>query len=94
MKKSLGKFLNTPLGSILKVGLTLMLTHIAIELSKEGNDIFNIWTKDDWKTYCTIAVGAMLPMAVNYINKEDKRYGKKSKPKDFKPDPANPKIKP
>lgn len=85
MKRKLLKFLNTPLGSIVKVFLTVVLAHIAIELGK-GEKILDIWSKDNLNTYLTIGVAACIPMLINVINPEDKRYGKKGKLEDFKPE--------
>ncbi len=66
------KFLNTALGSYLKVFVPMF----SVVWAKYGVDLF-----DGSYTMCKliigVLVGATFPVIVNAVNPEDKRYGKK-----------------
>lgn len=76
------KFLNTSYGSYLKVFLTTVLTlYLA-----DGRSIFTL----DWKaleTFASAGFASLIPVIINSLNSEDKRYGKKvGKLPDLDPD--------
>lgn len=76
------KFLNTSYGSYLKVFLTTVLT---LYLS-EGLSIFHMDT-ESLKMLGSAGVASLIPIVINSLNSEDKRYGKKiSKLTDLPPD--------
>lgn len=69
------KFLNTALGSYLKIFITAILTLFLAELTQG----YNIFTMDMAMVHKLIVTGllAVLPVILNALNKQDKRYGKK-----------------
>ena len=74
----LKKLLNTWYGSYFKVFLTAVLTVLLAELSQG----YNLWTMD-WamgKKLIAAGVVSLLPIIINALNSEDKRYGKKVEP--------------
>lgn len=82
MKETINAFLNTPLGSFCKVLLAVLLGHILLEI-EEGKTVMQIFNKSSINNYLTIILSSALPVAINYLNGKDPRYGLKSKPKDF-----------
>jgi hypothetical protein len=64
------KFLNTIWGTYLKVLVSAVLTTISLKLG-QGHDITTLSAKQ-WLFTCLVPV---LPIIVNWINPEDKRYG-------------------
>ncbi len=63
-------FLNTPLGSLVKVFLSAILT-IVLDKWSHNIDIFTL----DWRTVISGAVGSVLPIVINLLNDKDPRYG-------------------
>jgi len=80
----LKKLLNTWYGSYAKVFLASVLTVLLAELS-QGYNLFSM----DWvmgKKLIAAGVVSLLPIIINALNSEDKRYGKKVEPlEDLKP---------
>lgn len=80
------KLLNTWYGSYIKVFLSAVLTILLAELS-QGYNLFSM----DWamgKKLIAAGVVSLLPIIINALNSEDKRYGKKVEPiKDLTPEP-------
>ena len=70
-------FLNTAIGSWLKVYITGVLMFIVA-----NGGIRNI----DWITALEATLISTLPVLINYLNPKDTRYGSKNKAKDFKPE--------
>lgn len=64
-------FLNTPLGSFAKVFIAACLMFVI----KAGS----IWGID-WKQLIDASVIASIPVAINWLNPSDTRYGKTDKP--------------
>ena len=79
------KFLNTAFGSLLKVVVTVVLGHILLEL-KDGLTINQIFTKENIWSYVTVVATSVIPIAINWLNPDDPRYGNKEKVKDFEPE--------
>lgn len=86
------KFLCTPLGSIVKVALTVVIAHITLEL-ESGKSFKEIFNNNTLWSYATVIGASVLPMISNYINRYDTRYGKKPKSPNF-PIEDSKKIKP
>jgi hypothetical protein len=82
--KKFKKFLNSPIGSIVKVALSVILGHMLLEL-KGGKTIDQVFRADDFKAYGTILATSMIPLVINWFNSEDPRYGNKPKAQDFPP---------
>ncbi len=84
----LKKLLNTWYGSYVKVFLSAVLTILLAELS-QGYSLFSM----DWvmgKKLIAAGVVSLLPIVINALNSEDKRYGKKVEPiKNLNPDLTN-----
>lgn len=68
------KFLNTPLGSWFKVGLSALLGQIMVILTDPNQTLFNLQTLQN---LCIVASTAVIPLIINYLNEADTRYGKK-----------------
>jgi hypothetical protein len=68
----MGKFFNSPAGSWVKAALVAVLSGILIKI-QEGVDI---WQVSSLKELGTIAVVAVIPVVINYLNPQDTRYGK------------------
>jgi hypothetical protein len=76
----INKFFNTMVGSYIKVSLSAIITfYIA-----EGSDLFS-FDLAMAKKLLSVGLGSLLPVFYNALNPHDKRYGKKPKPKAFKP---------
>lgn len=80
------KFLNTALGSYLKVYLTLVLTYASYQMVKNKVSFFELFEKATIDEILTGAATAFIPIIINAWNSEDPRYGKKSKLTDLKAD--------
>lgn len=78
----LTKLLNTAVGSLLKVVITVILGHILLEL-KSGKSILDVFNAENVWSYVTVILTSAIPIVINWINPEDKRYGKKPKSPDF-----------
>lgn len=73
MKNKFGKFLATPIGSIVK-HFFFILAVLWYEQYESGVDLWSMdWLM--WKKLIAVAVGSCLPMIINYINKDYKNYG-------------------
>lgn len=70
-------FLNTAIGSWLKVYITGVLMFIVA-----NGGIRTI----DWATALEATLISTLPVLINYLNPKDTRYGSSKKAKDFKPE--------
>jgi len=75
-------FLNTALGSYLKVLLAMVLA-IVLKDIESGKTLMDILHKSNLNTYGTILLSGLIPIIINALNPKDLRYGKKPKPKDF-----------
>jgi hypothetical protein len=67
------KFLNTPLGSWLKVGLSAFLGQIMVILTDPAQTLFC------WQTAQNLGIifaTAVIPLIINWLNAADPRYGK------------------
>lgn len=82
MKELITGFLNSPLGSFTKVLISVLLGHMLIEI-QQGKTVMEIINKSNIDNYLTIAAASLLPVAINFLNGKDPRYGMKSKPKNF-----------
>lgn len=91
MQEKLRAFLNSPLGSLIKVLIAVMLGHMLIEI-QQGKTFFQVIHKTNWDNYLTIVVTSLIPVVINYVNGKDPRYGIRTAPKKFKPE--NNQIKP
>lgn len=80
------KFLNTAVGSWLKVIGSAILGHILIELETNNKTIVDIFTKQSLIAYGTIVLTSTIPILLNWFNPNDTRYGDKGKPRNFKPE--------
>jgi len=69
------KFLNTAYGSYFKVFLTTVLT---LFMAK-GMTLFNL-DIDSLKMLGSAGIASLIPVFINSLNSEDKRYGKKIDP--------------
>lgn len=67
----MGKFLNSPLGSWLKVFLTAVL----IKFLDKGADIFAL-DLESIKDLVQAGMVGVLPVIINILNPQDTRYGK------------------
>ena len=65
-------FLNTPVGSWIKVFLSALLGFVLTNIMN-GVDIFSM----DWKSLVAGALSSVLPVIINWLNPNDARYGKK-----------------
>lgn len=72
------KFLNTAYGSYFKVFLSAVLTIYLADLT-EGHDLFSMDIHMG-KKLMTAGTVAVLPVILNALNSEDKRYGKRLDP--------------
>lgn len=66
-------FLNTPIGSWLKIFLSAVLGQYLIVLTDPNQSIFC------WQTLQNIGVAggvAVIPVIINWLNKADPRYGR------------------
>jgi|688.fasta_scaffold1695700_2 hypothetical protein len=70
-------FLNTAIGSWLKVYITGVLMFVVA-----NGGIRSI----DWVTALEATLVSSLPVLINYLNPKDTRYGSKKKIEDFKPE--------
>ena len=68
----MGEFLNTAVGSYIKVFLAVFLTLVMNQMSN-GLSILSL----DWSMILNGAVLALLPVIINALNPSDNRYGKK-----------------
>jgi hypothetical protein len=66
----IARFLNTPLGSALKVFTAVMLTMIVADWTNHGRIDF-----ESWQTWVIAAVASAVPIVVNWVNPLDSRYG-------------------
>ena len=64
-------FLNTPVGSWIKVFLSAILGFILTNLLN-GVDLFSM----EWKSILSGALASVLPVLINWLNPSDPRYGK------------------
>lgn len=64
------EFLNTVWGSYIKVLISAVLTAISMKLA-QGEDISTLTAKQ-WLFACLVPV---LPILINWLNPQDKRYG-------------------
>lgn len=64
----------TPLGSAAKVFLSFILTAVLLTWTNEGTISF-----DKWQTWVIGALGVSVPVIINWLNKEDPRYGSTKK---------------
>jgi hypothetical protein len=63
----------TPLGSAFKVFLGALLAALLFTWTQEGQISF-----DHWQTWVIGALGISLPIAINFFNSADTRYGRGS----------------
>lgn len=85
MKKKIGLFLNTPMGSFVKVFIGSMVGYYLSTFLMEDSDPF----KFDKKTIKAIIAGGIapiMPIITNWVNRQDARYGKKGQLQNFKPE--------
>lgn len=68
-----GLFLNTPLGSAIKVFIAVALTLIVADWTGHGVISF-----DSWQTWIIAGFASAVPIIVNWLNPADFRYGKSS----------------
>lgn len=68
------KFLNSVIGSWLKVFITALLTTYLMMLS-EGHTLFS-WDLAMVEKLLTAGIVSMLPVIINWLNPLDNRYGK------------------
>ena len=68
------KFLNTALGSWIKVFITALLTTYLMMLS-EGRNLFS-WDLDMFEKLLTAGIVSVMPVIINFLNPNDPRYGK------------------
>jgi hypothetical protein len=61
----------TPLGTALKAALGVALSLILTEISSGGIDFAH------WSVWAYAALGAALPVVINWANSSDSRYGRK-----------------
>lgn len=67
-------FLNTPLGSWTKVGLSALLGQVMVILTDPNQTLFCLQTLQNLGI---VASTAVIPLIINYLNEADPRYGKK-----------------
>lgn len=66
----MSNFLNTAVGSWLKVFVATILSLVLVNMSN-GQDIFSM----DWKQLISGAIASLLPILINWLNPNDPRYG-------------------
>ena len=72
-------FLNTLIGSWTKVFLTAVMIQMMNNL-REGQEIAS-WNRDTFWDFLSAGLCALLPVAINFFNPYDTRYGiNKTKP--------------
>ena len=74
------KFFNTIYGSWVKVFLSAVITMYLAELT-QGHDLFSL-DMVMVKKLLTAGLVALLPVILNFLNPNDKRYGNKDLPTD------------
>lgn len=62
----------SPLGSAAKIFVSFILTAVLLTWTNDGSISF-----DKWQTWVIGALGVSVPVIINWLNKEDARYGKK-----------------
>lgn len=72
---SFKEFLTTPLGSVLRVTVGLVLGYLVIALT-EGQLVTEI-TLDQLVTWISAALAVSIPVAIAWINPADGRFGRK-----------------
>ena len=73
MNHATQRFLNSPLGSALKIFVAVMLTMIVADWTNHGRIDF-----ESWQTWIIAALASAVPVVVNWINPSDPRYGRKA----------------
>lgn len=68
----INRFLNTPLGSAIKIFIAVMLTMIVADWTNHGRIDF-----ESWQTWVIAALASAVPVVVNWLNPLDHRYGRK-----------------
>lgn len=70
------KTLNTPLAAVVKVAAVALLTAINVELAN-GCTTAQLFTLDKLDQYGVAILLSTIPVAINWLNKADQRYGLK-----------------
>lgn len=70
------KFMNTAWGSAVKIAANAVIP-LAIACAGKTGDLFGC-IRDEWYAWTTAAGIALLTWSYNYLNPNDKRYGRRT----------------
>ena len=72
MKESLGKFLATPVGSMVRILVGVVLGYLVLDLSNDGT-ISVSW--DEVQTWIAAGLVVAVPVLIAAVNPQDSRFG-------------------